>query len=158
VHAWAGRSGPPRRRAPPSRPAAAERLTALLDAGAAAVRVGTRFVVAEESDAHPDYVARLLDASAADTTLTGVFAAGWPDAPHRVLSSAVDAAETHDGDTVGTLGGGEIPRLAPVPPTRATEGEIAAMALYAGESVGAATRVQPAVEIVAELTAPYVGR
>lgn len=135
-----------------------ERLTALLDAGAAGVRVGTRFVVAEESDAHPDYVARLLDASADETTLTGAFAVGWPDAPHRVLRSAVDAAERHDGDSVGRLGGGDIPRLAPVPPTRATEGEIGAMALYAGESVGAATRVQPAAEIVAELTALYVGR
>ncbi|MFL5780661.1 MAG: NAD(P)H-dependent flavin oxidoreductase [Thermoleophilaceae bacterium] len=131
----------------------AERLNALLDAGAAGVRVGTRFVVAEESDAHPEYVARLLDASAEDTVLTGAFAVGWPDAPHRVLRSAQDAAEGYDGDTVGALAGGAIPRLAPVPPTRATEGEIGAMALYAGESVSHATRVQPAAEIVAELTA-----
>src|SRR3954451_17562777 len=36
----------------------ADRLSALLAAGAAGVRVGTRFVVAEESDAHPEYVAR----------------------------------------------------------------------------------------------------
>jgi hypothetical protein len=115
-------------------------------------------VVAEESDAHPEYVARLLDASAGDTVLTGAFAVGWPDAPHRVLRSAQDAAESHGADTVGTLAGGAIPRLAPVPPTRATEGEIGAMALYAGESVGHATRVQPAAEIVAELTEGYVGR
>ena len=33
-----------------------ERVAALLAAGAAAVRVGTRFVVAEEADAHPLYV------------------------------------------------------------------------------------------------------
>jgi NAD(P)H-dependent flavin oxidoreductase YrpB (nitropropane dioxygenase family) len=131
----------------------AGRLSALLEAGAAAVRVGTRFVATEESDAHPDYVARLVSASADDTVLTGAFNVGWPDAPHRVLRSAVDAAEGTDRETVGTLAGGDIPRLAPVPPTRATEGEIGAMALYAGESVGAVKSVQPAAEVAVELTA-----
>jgi NAD(P)H-dependent flavin oxidoreductase YrpB (nitropropane dioxygenase family) len=135
----------------------AERLRELLDAGAAAVRIGTRFVAAEEAHAHPDYVALLLTASAEGTVLTGAFGTGWPDAPHRVLRSAVEAAEEFDGPVVGALGDGDIPRFAPVPPTREVRGEVAAMALYAGESVGAVTRVQPASEIVAELTAGLPG-
>ncbi len=45
-----------------------------------------------------------------------------------------------------------IPRFSATPPTRATTGDIAAMALYAGISVGAVHGVQPAADIVAELT------
>ena len=55
------------------------------DAGADAVACGTVFLAAEEADAHPVYVDRLIAAEAADTTLTTVFDGGWPDAPHRVL-------------------------------------------------------------------------
>jgi hypothetical protein len=40
-----------------------------------------------------------------------------------------------------------------MPPTRQAEGEIEAMAMYAGESVDAVTASRPAAEIVAELTA-----
>jgi NAD(P)H-dependent flavin oxidoreductase YrpB (nitropropane dioxygenase family) len=131
----------------------AERVSALLAAGAAAVRVGTRFVAAQEADAHPDYVARLIAASSQDTILTEVFANGWPDAPHRVLRSAVEAAEAFDGDIVGVLGDREVGVFSPMAVTRDVRGEIAAMALYAGESVDHVTRIQPAAEIVAELTA-----
>ena len=41
------------------------------------------------------------------------------------------------------------------PPRRATTGDIAAMALYAGISVGAVHGVQPAADIVAELTSEH---
>ncbi|MEA2136314.1 MAG: nitronate monooxygenase [Solirubrobacteraceae bacterium] len=130
-----------------------ERVRELLAAGADAVRVGTRFVAAEESDAHPAYVARLVKASRHDTVLTGAFATGWPDAPHRVLGSAVTAAERLVGRTVATLGEREIPVFASMPPTRQAQGEIEAMALYAGESVEAVTRTQPAADILSELAA-----
>jgi nitronate monooxygenase len=130
-----------------------ERVRALLEAGAAAVRVGTRFVAAEEADAHPEYVAALIAAGGRDTVLTESFATGWPDAPHRVLRSAVEAAEQLSGPVVGVLGEREIARFGPLPPTREVRGEVAAMALYAGQSVDAVTAVQPASEIVAHLTA-----
>jgi nitronate monooxygenase len=131
----------------------AQRLSALLAAGAAAVRVGTRFVAAQEADAHPDYVARLIAASQRDTVLTEAFGNGWPDAPHRVLRSAVEAAEQHDGMVVAVAGELEIGVFSPRSVTREVRGEIAAMALYAGQSVDHVTRIQPAAEIVAELTA-----
>jgi nitronate monooxygenase len=130
-----------------------QRFRALLAAGAAAVRVGTRFVAAEEADAHPDYVARLIAASRQDTVLTEAFGNGWPDAPHRVLRSALDAAERFDGPVVATVGERQIGRFSPRSVTRDVVGEIAAMALYAGQSVDHVTSIQPAAAIVAELTA-----
>lgn len=130
----------------------ADRFSTLLAAGAAAVRVGTRFVAAKEADAHPDYVARLIAASSQDTVLTETFANGWPNAPHRVLRSATEAAQAFDGDIVGVVGDREIRVFSPQPATRAVRGEIAAMALYAGQSVDHVTQIQPAAEIVAELT------
>lgn len=59
-------------------------VTARLDAGAGAVVCGTRFLMTDESGAHPAYKARLLDAR--KTILTELFGAGWP-APHRVVAN-----------------------------------------------------------------------
>jgi nitronate monooxygenase len=112
----------------------ARAVRAALAAGADAVRVGTRFVAAAESDAHPDYVQALVGAGAEDTVLTTAFSAGWPDAPHRVLRSCVQG----EGGFVS-------------PPTRDTPGDVSAGAMYAGQAVGAVRAVQPAAEIVAEL-------
>jgi NAD(P)H-dependent flavin oxidoreductase YrpB (nitropropane dioxygenase family) len=135
----------------------AERVAELIAVGAAAVRVGTRFVAAKEADAHPTYVEMLIAASAEDTVLCETFANGWPDAPHRALRAAVERAEQLNLDVVGVLGDREIPPFAPLPPTRGVIGDVAAMALYAGESVDAVTRVQSAAEIVAELTTTRAG-
>jgi NAD(P)H-dependent flavin oxidoreductase YrpB (nitropropane dioxygenase family) len=133
----------------------ARAMAAALAAGAAAVRVGTRFIAARESEAHPEYVAALVAARAEDTVLTEAFSVGWPDAPHRVLRSCVVEAERFSGERVGEmeLGGQKIPieRFAPPCPTRTTHGHVGAMALYAGESVGGITGVVPAAEIVNEL-------
>src|SRR5665811_203794 len=57
-----------------------------LDAGAAAAVAGTRFLLSEESHAHPEYRRRLLVAR--ETILTELFGAGWPAAPHRVIANA----------------------------------------------------------------------
>jgi NAD(P)H-dependent flavin oxidoreductase YrpB (nitropropane dioxygenase family) len=56
-----------------------------LDAGAEAAVAGTRFLLSEESRAHPEYIRRLL--AARRTVLTELFGAGWP-APHRVIANA----------------------------------------------------------------------
>lgn len=126
-----------------------------LAAGAAAVRVGTRFLATTESGAHPDYVAALLAAGPEDTVLTTAFSIGWPDAPHRVLASAIAAAEGFDGDVVGTLTvDGEpqpVPRFAARTPSREVVGTVAAMALYAGQGVGQIREVTSAARVVDEL-------
>lgn len=127
------------------------RVVELMAAGAAAVRVGTLFVAAAEADAHPDYIAALVAASASETVLTTAFGANWPDAPHRVLRSAVEAARAHQDEVVAHVGDREITRFGSLPPTRTTVGDVRAMALYAGFSVDHVHGIRPAREIVTEL-------
>jgi nitronate monooxygenase len=99
----------------------------------------------------------VLDAVATDAVVSDAFNTGLvPPGPHRVLRSAIAAAEALPPEERAAtlhLAGAEIPvpRFGPQPPTRDTTGEIAAMALYAGQSAGAVSDVRPAAEIVAEL-------
>ena len=131
----------------------AARAEQLLNAGAAAVRCGTRFVAAAEGDAHPAYVQALIAAGADDTVLTEAFSIGWPDAPHRVLRSSLDAASAFTGEVVATVGTRSLPPFAPVPPTSATQGTVTAMPMYAGTSVDHVHNPMPAAAILTELTA-----
>jgi NAD(P)H-dependent flavin oxidoreductase YrpB (nitropropane dioxygenase family) len=130
-------------------------MAAALAAGADAVRVGTRFLAAEEADVHPSYAEALLEASPEDTLLTEAFSTMWPNAPHRVLRSCVAAAEALDDEFVGEIEHAghrqPVPRLAPPAPGRAATGHVDAMALYAGQSVGSIERLQPAEMIVRDL-------
>lgn len=135
--------------------ATARDLAAVLACGASGARIGTRFVAATESGAHPSYVKALIDASAQDTRLTNAFSVMWPNAPHRVLSSAIAAARELPAGVIGEtrLGGQAVPvqRLSVICPTTETTGNVEAMALYAGESVTNVRRVLPAQAIVSEL-------
>ena len=135
--------------------ASARSMAAVLAAGAAGVRIGTRFLATPESGAHPEYVAALLAADGEETVLTEAFAVGWPDAPHRVLRSALEAAEAFGGEVVGGLHAGTVseplPRLSARTPSREVSGTVAAMALYAGQGVDQVTEVTPAAQVVAEL-------
>ena len=115
----------------------------VLAAGAAAVRVGTAFVATDECDAHDEYKQALLFAQAEDTQLTEAFGGGWPDAPHRVLRSAYEAARAVAPQEEGAW---------PVaPPARAFAGDARQAALYAGQGVGHVTAVKPAAEVAAWL-------
>jgi nitronate monooxygenase len=135
--------------------ATARGVAAVLAAGASAARIGTRFAATQESGAHPTYKQALVDAEASETVVTQTYSVWWPDAPHRALRSAVAAAEASDEEFFGDVGGdGEpfaIPRFAVRPPNRATRGRIDAMALYAGQSVGAVRAIAPAADVVREL-------
>jgi nitronate monooxygenase len=146
-----------------------------LDAGASAAVAGTRFLLAEESRAHPEYKRRLL--AARETRLTELFGFGWP-ARHRVVPNAA---------TERQLGGGGVPRpnrvlnrlsapgarftpaglqrrlalaqrpnsrlLTPLGPTDdGPDTLLDGGALYAGETVARIDDVRPAAEIVAALT------
>jgi NAD(P)H-dependent flavin oxidoreductase YrpB (nitropropane dioxygenase family) len=62
--------------------AEASDVRAALEAGATAAVAGTRFLLSEESRAHPAYRERLR--AARETILTDLFGAAWP-APHRVV-------------------------------------------------------------------------
>ena len=135
-------------------------IRAALKLGADAVRVGTRFVATRESNAHPDYIDALVTAASDDSVLTEAFGIGWPDAPHRVLRSSIEAATAAASDVVGETrlsDGKTVPmaRFGVSSPSRDTTGDISAMALYAGRSVGSVDKVMTAAEVVEELSAAF---
>jgi nitronate monooxygenase len=146
-----------------------------LEAGACAALAGTRFLLSDESRAHPEYKRRLLDANR--TLLTELFGLGWP-AKHRVVPNAA---------TERQLGRGGVPllnralnhlaapgvRLAPAaaqlriaraqrpgsrllsplgPTDDGPESLLDAGPLYAGETVARIDEIRPASAIVGDLT------
>jgi len=148
-----------------------------LDAGASAAVAGTRFLLSEESRAHPDYRQRLLDAD--ETILTELFGLSWP-APHRVIRNA--ATERHLGDDSRVRGLNRALNRLSAPGARFTPASIQrrlihaqrpgsrmltpqgptddgpvtlldAGPLYAGQTVARIDEVRPAAEIVASLSA-----
>jgi nitronate monooxygenase len=136
-------------------PAAAR---AALAAGAQAVAMGTRFVASTECEAHPSYKSALVRAKGDETVLTDLFDIGWP-APHRVLRNSTfarwDAAgrppsgsRPGEGDQVARSAGHPVPRYAVNLPRVDVEGDIEAMAMYAGQGVGAIGGEEEAGEIV----------
>jgi nitronate monooxygenase len=151
-------------------------VVAALDAGADAAVAGTRFLLSQESRAHPGYRERLLEAD--ETVLTELFGFGWP-APHRVLPNAATQRRLH-GDPRGPLAQRTLNRLSGVgarwapaaaqarvaraqrpasrllSPTPATDDGLATLVdagpLYAGRTVARLHDVRPAAELVAALT------
>jgi nitronate monooxygenase len=66
-------------------------VAAALAAGADGVRVGTRFIAAAESDAHPAWIDALIAAGADEAVVTTAFNVGLPvPGPHRVLRSSIE--------------------------------------------------------------------
>jgi nitronate monooxygenase len=133
-------------------------VAAALAAGADGVRLGTRFLAAEEAGVHPIWAQALIAARPRDTVYVEAFSPTWPNdpQPHRILRSCVEAAQAFEGEVVGetlSLDGTREPvrRFSGVA-DRTTTGAIEAMWLAAGESVGGVKCVQPAAEIVRELT------
>jgi nitronate monooxygenase len=147
-----------------------------LDAGAIGAVAGTRFLLSEESEAHPDYKRRLLAAD--ETLLTEVFGFGWPG-PHRVVPNEATRRCLGDGgepprlnrllNRVSALGARYAPealqrRLADVQrpgghllsptavTTHAPDSLVEAGALYAGETVARIVDIRPARELVQGLT------
>jgi nitronate monooxygenase len=97
----------------------------------------------------------LLEVGARDTVLTELFDVGWPASPHRVIrNSTYERWEAAGSPPSGERPGegeevaGGIPRYASNPPPAGTEGDIEAMAMYAGQSVRAIAEVEPAAAIV----------
>ncbi len=135
-----------------------------VDAGCSRAWIGTRFLASEEAQIHQRYRERLLEASESDTVyLDNLFDIGWPDAPHRALrNSTIEAWESAGRPTKGTRPGeGETIGLSPlgVPvfryqsytPAANTRGDIDAMSLWAGQSVGLVSKVCSAGEIVRKI-------
>jgi nitronate monooxygenase len=132
-------------------------IAGVLAMGAAGVRMGTRFIAAAESNAHPDYVKALIAARAEDSVRTNRFHVQCALCPstHGVLRQAIEAADAFSEEYVAEIEfEGELERIVRfrgIPPFKGFQGHIEAMACYAGQSVGDVRGVQPAAVIVAEL-------
>ena len=128
---------------------------AVLAAGAAGARIGTRFIATDESGAHPDYKQAVVDATAGSTAISDAFAicplCATSPRP-RLLRRSVSAVQAFEDDVVGevTIGGTTVPvaRGSGQPPLASSTGAIDAMAMYAGESVAAIHEIAPAAEVI----------
>ncbi len=148
-----------------------------LAAGAEAAVLGTRFLLSEESRAHPAYKQSAL--AARETVLTDLFGLGWP-APHRVLPNAatrrwvgpagrtaararvaqralsplVGRAPDALGRRLAAAQRPELPLLSPLSPVDdAPLGRLLdAGALYAGQTVARIDDLRAAGELVEALT------
>jgi NAD(P)H-dependent flavin oxidoreductase YrpB (nitropropane dioxygenase family) len=146
-----------------------------LEAGAAGVVAGTRFLLSEESGAHAEYKRRLVAADR--TVLTELFGFGWP-APHRVIANAATerwlrrdprgpvlaratgrlAAPVSArlplsvGDRLARWGRLQVPLFGPSPPlARWPERLLDTTPLYAGETVARIRDIRPAAKLVGDL-------
>jgi nitronate monooxygenase len=140
-------------------------VAAVLALGAQAAWLGTRFLLAQEAPVHEDYRRALIAAAETDAHwYADLYQAGWPDAPHRALSNSTAAAweaagrpgpggRPGEGEQVAQGPSGEpLARYSSVVPLAGDTGDIGALSLWAGQSVAFAQRIQPAADIIAELT------
>lgn len=111
---------------------------AAMSLGASGVLVGTAFLASEESNAHPLYKQKILEASTDDTEYRTGYSFGWTyGTPHRVIPNR------DKWNVLRLVGGG----------ARAIDKERMArkLSLYAGQGVGKIHSIVPAAERVAEL-------
>ena len=135
-------------------------VVAALSLGAAGVALGTRFLATAEAAAHAVHKERVVAATEEDTALTTMFGGGWPDAPHRALRTPFVAqwlgrGQQDDQPVIGesSFAGERIPvrRFWAVPPSADATGDVASMALLAGQAAGLVDRVEPAGDVVRRL-------
>jgi nitronate monooxygenase len=140
-------------------------VAAVLALGAQAAWLGTRFLLATEMPIHEDYRRALIAAAETDPQwYPNLYDVGWPDSPHRALRNSTakaweaagrppDAQRPGIGDVIAHFASGEeIVRYEPAPPMAGTTGDIEALSMWAGQSVGLARQTQSAADIVKELT------
>jgi len=144
-------------------------LAAALMLGADGVWVGTRLVATTESAAHDGYKARLVAASGVDTVRTSMFGPDMPQFnPMRVLRNRVVGEWSDRIDEIPTDTSAEpvIGRMSLmgqlvdmhkfsnlVPMRDYTTGDLEEMALLAGEGVGLVGAVEPAQDVINQMTA-----
>jgi nitronate monooxygenase len=147
-----------------------------LEAGAEGAVAGTRFLLSDESRAHPAYKRLLLDSER--TVLTELFGLGWPAAPHRVVpNAATERWGGADGRGRGWIRAANralsplagrtpqaaqqrllarqsaaMPLLSPQPPIDgAPERLVESGPLYAGETIARIDRIEPAAKLLSAL-------
>ena len=141
-------------------------LAAALALGADGVWVGTRFVASNESDAHPEWKARLITADGTQTVRTHLFGKHHPEFnPIRVLRNKVvqewhervdeipvdNAAEPLIG-TMKVFGQHfDLRRFQNLGPMQNAEGDFEELPLLSGEGVAGIHSILPAAQIVRDM-------
>jgi nitronate monooxygenase len=139
-------------------------ILAALSLGADGVCMGTRFLMSKEADVDPVYQELIRNASENDTIhVQRLFNVGWDNAPHRVIKNSTTSEWENAGrPDVGNRpneneiiaykpNGRPILRYSDDGPVSGTTGNLEALALYAGQTVGLLSNVKPASEIITEL-------
>ncbi len=138
-------------------------LAAALCLGASGVLMGTRFLATPQSTAHKDYIAQILSARECDTVYaTDLYNVGWTGAPHRVLRNPLtnrwlsEGHPAHDsryraGEIVAQRGDTPIEAYQSATPHHSMTGEIEAMPMWSGQSVGLVNAIEPVETIISRV-------
>ncbi len=137
-------------------------IAAYLEMGAAGVQLGTRFVCAHESIAHPAFKRAFIRASARDAVASVQLDPRFPVIPVRALRNRASGAFVRfQAETIEKVARGELTedegRLAiehywaGALRRAVVDGDVENGSLMAGQSVGMVRKEQGAAEIVAEL-------
>ncbi|HEY7790101.1 MAG TPA: nitronate monooxygenase, partial [Vicinamibacterales bacterium] len=141
----------------------ADDVATMMEAGADAVCLGTRFICAAEANAAPIYQRLIIEAGADATAVGEIFNQGWPHAPHRVLRNSTvrlweeagrpaSGTRPGQGERLATMADGRaIERYGFAMPRADMQGNLEALALYAGEGAARIRDVLPAADIVRAL-------
>ena len=132
--------------------------------GAAGVQLGTRFVCATESVAHPHFKQAFIRAAARNAVPSVQLDTRFPVIPVRAIENeASKRFMTKQRDTIARFDRGELTKeeaqleiehfWAGALRRAVIEGDVETGSIMAGQSVGMVTREQPVAEILAELVA-----
>jgi len=139
-----------------------EAMLAYLEMGAAGVQLGTRFVCAHESIAHPRFKRAFVRAAARDAVASTQIDPRFPVIPVRALANpAIERFIAVQRQVIDRFGRGELSKKeaqleiehfwAGALRRAVIDGDIESGSLMAGQSVGFVTREQSTSEILEEL-------
>jgi len=139
-----------------------EAITGFLRQGAAGAQLGTRFVCADESNAHPAFKRRFIRAAARDAVVSPQLDVRFPVIPVRALANDGTAAFlAKQREVIGRVDAGELSQKeaqleiehfwAGALRRAAVNGEVDGGSLMAGQSVVFVTKQEPVASIMAEL-------
>ncbi|WP_421988786.1 NAD(P)H-dependent flavin oxidoreductase [Roseococcus sp.] len=139
-----------------------EAILSYLEMGAAGAQLGTRFVCASESIAHPNFKKAFIRGAARDALPTVQIDERFPVIPVRALQNeGTKRFMEHQAAVLKRFQSGELAKdeaqldiehfWAGALRRAVIDGDVENGSLMAGQSVGMVTREQPAIEIVSEL-------
>lgn len=141
-----------------------EAILSYLEMGAAGAQIGTRFVCATESIAHPNFKRAFIRGAARDALPTVQLDERFPVIPVRALQNeGTKRFMEHQAAVLARFQSGELSKEAAQLDIEhfwagalrraVVDGDVEQGSLMAGQSVGMVTKEQPAAEIIAELVA-----